>query len=296
MKLVLACLVGLGIAGASLAQEEPTRIPLTVYANPAPTPALKYTLLPPPNDLQPGNALLLYYRAFSPEWWGFYHRADAKWHDRLEATLSAPLDKLDKQNEFRFLKTYKMLTEVDLAARRDHCDWEMLPRVKQESFFMLLPDAQSMRAFARFMALRARLEIADGELDKAVYTLQTGYALARHMSEGPSLIQALIGVANAQVMTSQFEEFIQQPKAPNMYWALAGLPRPFIDLTRGVGGEIAMTDAVLDDLKPFEHGPVPLEQAQRILDRFVDRFAEFGVIKKDRVQLTFLAMSLYPKA
>ena len=31
------------------------------------------------------------------------------------------------------------------------------------------------------------------------------------------------------MMTGQIEQFIQQPAAPNLYWALATLPRPLID-------------------------------------------------------------------
>jgi hypothetical protein len=36
----------------------------------APAQALRYTLLPEIRDLQPGNAVTSYYRAFSPDAWG----------------------------------------------------------------------------------------------------------------------------------------------------------------------------------------------------------------------------------
>ena len=43
---------------------------------PAPVPALKYALLPEVRDLKPGNAVLLYQRAHSFEWWGFRRQPD----------------------------------------------------------------------------------------------------------------------------------------------------------------------------------------------------------------------------
>src|SRR5688500_1291195 len=41
---------------------------LTVAPAAAPSPALRYPLLPDLRDQSPGNAALLYYRAFSPDW------------------------------------------------------------------------------------------------------------------------------------------------------------------------------------------------------------------------------------
>src|SRR6516165_2342926 len=41
---------------------------LTIRPAPSPSPALRYQLLPELRDRTPGNAALLYYRAFAPEW------------------------------------------------------------------------------------------------------------------------------------------------------------------------------------------------------------------------------------
>ena len=40
----------------------------TISGAAAPVPALRYELLPELRQTTPGNAALLYYRAFSPEW------------------------------------------------------------------------------------------------------------------------------------------------------------------------------------------------------------------------------------
>ena len=37
-------------------------------------------------------------------------------------------------------------------------------------------------------------------------------------------------------MAVPLEDLIQAPGAPNLYWALANLPRPFLDLSDAPGG------------------------------------------------------------
>jgi hypothetical protein len=41
-------------------------------------------------------------------------------------------------------------------------------------------------------------------------------------------------------MAGQVDLFVQQPKAPNLYWPLADLPRPFLDMRRPLQGERLM--------------------------------------------------------
>ncbi len=61
--------------------------------------------------------------------------------------------------------------------------------------------------------------------------------MGRHVADAPTLICALIGLAITGLMDKRLEEFIQQPDAPNLYWPLADLPRPFIDLRKPMQGE-----------------------------------------------------------
>src|SRR5262249_53302240 len=138
--------------------------------------------------------------------------------------------------------------EVDLAARREQCDWELTERFKKESFAMLLPDVQWFREVAILLSLRARLEIAEGKFDKALYTLQTGFALARHLTDTPILITHLVGIAIGQVMLARLEELIQQPGAPNLYWALTHAPRPLFDLRKPLQGEKAVVETLFQEI------------------------------------------------
>jgi hypothetical protein len=270
---------------------------LTVRPAAAPPQALRYVLLPELKDKTPGNAIQSYYRAFSPEWWGninrdkdFYEKLQ-KWQDMPLKDLAAagkaqpdrvrpkqppgegvdgiPLEELAAQAQW--VKNFNALREVDRGARREHADWDLTGRLKQEGPVLLLPDLQSMRTFGNLLAVRARLEIAEGDFDAAVNTLQTGFALAKHTGEGPTLIHSLVGMAIGSMMFARVEELIQQPGAPNLYWALTTLPRGLIDMRTPIQGEQIVFNSYLPDLKDLEKGPLSVEQARAILDQWVAR-------------------------
>ena len=82
-----------------------------------------------------------------------------------------------------------------------------------------------------FLALQMRLEIAQGQFDEAVGTVQAGFAMARHVGEGHSFLHGLVGVGIGGSMCGQLEQFVGSPNTPNLCRALQALPRPFIDLT-----------------------------------------------------------------
>lgn len=230
---------------------------LTISPAAAPVPALRYKLLPELRDTTPGNAALLYYRAFAPQWWGFYLRDAERLAEQFDDARSKPLAELraSKDEKIVWVRTTHMLKEVDRAARRAHCDWEMTQRVREEGISLLLPDVQSMRHFARMLAVRGRLELADGEYDKAGYTFQTALQMGRHVAAAPTLIQALVGVAITAVTLDQVEEWVGMPGSPNLYWALTNLPQPFIDLRTPYQGERLMLDNLLPGFREAVRDP-----------------------------------------
>ncbi len=298
MKRPLALLV-LAVSAAATPAQPPGPIKLTLPPAAAPVPALKYVLLPELSDQTPGNAAFLYYRAFSPEWWGTFRQREV-W-EKIEKAAHAPVADL-KTSDVRWLLESKALREVDRASRREYCDWELAQRVREEGIYTLLPDIQGVRQFATLLAARARLEMAEGQLDKAVYTLQTGFALARYAGDGPSLIQALVGNAIATVMLAQLEELLRQPAAPNLYWALTDLPRPFIDLRRPLQGEKLWLYGTFPELREVNDphlSPRKLERLQEIAAQFVaDRFESRGRAPDlgTRLRLVAVLAKAYPGA
>ncbi|HEY7326729.1 MAG TPA: hypothetical protein VH592_03755 [Gemmataceae bacterium] len=261
----LMCLtVFLTVAVAACAQESSEGEPIKLTLSPAaaPSPALKYLLLPELIDQTPGNAALEYYRAFSPEWWGNI-RQQKTW-ETIDKALQTPLEKFPRK-DLGWLDNNRMLEQVDRAARREFVDWGMGERLRREGYELLLPDVQSLRQISALLAARARLEIAESRFDKALYTLQTGLALAHHVGDGVILIQDLVGMAVAQQTLAQVEELIQRPSSPNLYWALTQLPRPFFDIRKALQGEKLGMYATIPELRSLENTPLTPEQQQRLL-------------------------------
>ncbi|MCI0377516.1 MAG: hypothetical protein L0215_07915 [Gemmataceae bacterium] len=242
---------------------EPEKVPvvkLSLQPAKAPVPALKYALLPEVRDLRPGNAALLYQRAHAQEWWGFFYRMPEA--QKIHEWREMPLRKMPAESVKKVLPT-GALREIDLAARREFCDWELTERARLEGPGLHLPDVQGFRTYAELLALRARLDMLEGRLDKALNGLQTGLAMSQHIAQAPIIVNNLVALATSQVMVNQVEDFIQLPGAPNLYWSLVDLPRPFIDLRRALQGEKVMVEsmfpAIRDALRDPEHPPLPAE-------------------------------------
>jgi len=233
-----AWLVSFAAPAAALAQQdtgksksgEPPTMRISLYPAAPPAVALKHRLLPRYLDLVHGNAAVQYLKAL-PEGGD----ATIKKHAEKIAEL---LDQ--KHEDFQVSDARKILQDLGsifeflkLATVRDECEWN-LPIREQEVYSILLPELQSMRQFGRCLALRARVQIADGQLEQAIETLRMGYAAARHTANGPTLVNALVGVAIARMMNQRLLELIEHPAAPNLYWSIAALPDPLIDVRRAM--------------------------------------------------------------
>ncbi|VTT97130.1 hypothetical protein : Uncharacterized protein OS=Singulisphaera acidiphila (strain ATCC BAA-1392 / DSM 18658 / VKM B-2454 / MOB10) GN=Sinac_0935 PE=4 SV=1 [Gemmataceae bacterium] len=208
-------------------------IPMTVDATGPARPALKHRLLPELRDLQPGNQVQAFYKCFF-EQQQLFHNKEAS--DRRDKWLDAPLKDLVAEKE---LVNYggSAVRQAHYAARLDATDWQITTQARAEGIMLLLPDVQQMRSLATVLRVRVRGEIARGEFEAAVQTLQTMFALARAFNEHPTLIGHLVGIAIASMALGEVEELAQQPGAPNLFWALTDLPAPFLDLRKGGQGE-----------------------------------------------------------
>jgi hypothetical protein len=281
------------VAGPVAAQEPeiPTR-KLTVTAAAAPIPALRYKLLPDLRDTTPGNAALLYYRAFAPEW-----SSAVRGNKDLQNTINDAMEKspaeLRALTELHFVRDWTMLKEVDRAARRAYCDWELTPRLREEGVSLLIPDIQEFRRFAQYLRLRNKLELADKQFTEAAHSLQTGFQLGRHVADGPTLIQALVGLALTSIMLNDVEDWQQVPGSPNLYWALSALPQPYIDLRKPYQGERLMLDNLLpgfrEALVAGHMRPLSVEQVQELV-------AKLGqIVGEQRSMAAAVALTLVAK-
>jgi len=209
------------------------------------SPALRYRLDPEIRKQETGNALTSYYRAFSPEWMSYRYRDKDLWK-KEEEWANMPLEKLPPEADVRGMQ---FLKEIDRGTNRSYIDWEMVDKAKREGIYMLIPDIQGMREFARLLSLRTRYELKEKDFAAATNSLRSLITLGRNSAKGPTLIQGLVGIAITNIGFQRVEEAIQQPGFPNLYWALSALPNTPVDLREGMDGEKLFIDNMFPGLR-----------------------------------------------
>jgi hypothetical protein len=231
--------------------------------------------VPERRALVPGNAAIFYHRGIQLV---IQRRARGAVVDKAQNQarsesvdeqianwVSGPIAKIPRDEARKQLGFYEtVLKEAELGAGRSTCDWEFDQR--KEGFSLLLPEIQEMRSLARLVSLRARLAILDGKIDEAMHWIETGLVMGRHVGQGPTLIQALVGTAIDSIMVQCLEELIQVPGMPSLYWALADRPRPFVDMRYPMEGERYLLEKELPGLGAVDRGVWSLDEARRFAD------------------------------
>ena len=277
------------------ADQESSKI--TLYPVGEPTPALKHRLLPAMPDLIPGNAAVYYGKVTAEQLPLFSNRE--LWQ-KISDWNSTPLEDLRRDEVYRQLQFTAVYYHLARAARCEFCDWQ-LPIGEEDSYSILLPAAQQLREFSRFLGARARAEIAEGRYADAIRTLEIGYALGRNAAEGETLVNGLVGIAICGIMSRQTLQLIQQPEAPNLYWALSRLPRPMIDLRRAADVEMNAVYWSFPELQDAENSTQDAEYWRRALLALWQKFVplagadELWMTKRPEA-LTALCLRGYPMA
>ncbi len=199
---------------------------LTVSPKPQPKRALKYRLMPSVYEQKPGNAAVMYLMAAS-------NLPKEAWPEKYKKWLELPLDELPAEQVDAAIGNASDLGMLRGAARRMRVEWDNT-NIRVNGFAALLPHVHHHRTLARRMALRIRLRIKQKRYDEAIEDIKTVMAMGHHLESGGTLIESLVGMACCHIMTEQLEELIQQPDAPNLYWALAELPHPLIDMRQAM--------------------------------------------------------------
>ena len=272
-------LMGFVMPGISEAQREPPApTEITIRPARAPVPALKYRLLPEARDQVPGNAAVFYHRAIEMilDSRGDEQVLSAKVKPSTSAPrsddqtisdwVSGPLRDIPHDEARQALERFRQaLHEVELGALRKNCDWE-LDR-PDAGYDLLIPEIQHVRVLGRLVALQVRLEVLDGRADRAIHWLQVGFAMARHIATAPLYIPYLVGTAVTTQMVGTLEDLIQSPAAPNLYWAVANLPRPLLDVAPAHEVEQYVLEREFPQLLNLESGPWTVRQSPVILRR-----------------------------
>ena len=181
--------------------------------------AKKYHLLPKPEEQSDSDAPALYLKAVQALPKNLQTKQISQW-------IKAPLNQLPQKQVQSTLQQLKpSLALVEQAAKCKRCDWAA---AKADAMSGILA---KYKLLAHALALQSRQQIAQGQYDKAIDSIQAGFAMSRHISQGPTMIDGLVGIAIGALMCGQLEQFVQGPDAPNLYTALQELPKPLVDLT-----------------------------------------------------------------
>ncbi|HVU88379.1 MAG TPA: hypothetical protein VHD36_13750 [Pirellulales bacterium] len=252
-------------------------VKLTIHPMAAPRPSLKYQLLPPFATRIRGNAAV-YYGKVTAERIAFFSNRELI--EKIDSWRELPLSELRKPE----IKTQTETIEDMLAraARCDSCDWQ-LPIREEDYFNILLPEVQQTRQFARFLATSARIHIARGEFEVALQKFQSAFALARNVAKGETLINGLVGIAICGIMMPQVQAFVEQPAAPNLYWALTTLPQPLVDLRAGVEGEMLGETTCLPEVGNLNADRTP-DQWRQLLSQFWQRVAKAAQNENQQIE------------
>jgi hypothetical protein len=210
---------------------------IKIDATAPPTPALKYRLMPEYAELVPGNAAPRYLLAFE-----LLPTSD---HLQDFEDEAQPLDQEAVRKELTGFNT--ALEMCRIASLREQCIWD-LP-IRQQGFQTLLPHLSRFRLAARALSLRARVETANGQYDQAIATLRIGFAMAQHLRDQATLVQALAATGIESLLLERIADIQKSAGAPNLYWTLANLPHPLIVSRTPIQIEQAMATINFPELR-----------------------------------------------
>jgi hypothetical protein len=196
-------------------EPEVRRFELTPVA--PPTAGMKHHLLFDYSERIPGNAAIAYLDAvllMAPDSNEKAEKALKALDARDEAGFAAAADSIDLP---------AMLAELDVAGRREDCDWN--PPLRERGALTLLPHLNPLtHGVSKVLRVRATRLVDQGKIEDAIATLRLGYELSDKIGREPVLVSALVSVGHFAWMNEPLARLMSRPDAPNLYWSLVELP------------------------------------------------------------------------
>jgi len=197
-------------------------VKLTIYPAKTGEAEQKYQLIVKAEDQIDGDAVPLYEKAVKLIPKNFNQK-------QIEVWLNLPVEQFPQQQAEETLRKY--LEPLKLAVRATRCKECNWPELKPGEE---LGDLSVYRRLAYILGLWARLEISRGGYEGAAIAMRTAFVMARDMEQAPTIIHALFGVDVGRVMCRELEQFVQAKDSPNLYQALADIPRPLVDVEKSI--------------------------------------------------------------
>jgi hypothetical protein len=221
----LLCLVRTGLAQTT-AQSDVRTFELVPVA--PTTPVLKHRLLFGYTDRIPGNAAVQYMTATELLDDAFIKKIEdaSDAYDRKGSDFESLAAAMDRPSIFSLL---------EIGGRCEECDWQA--PIREQGVNTLLPYLGEARHMALMLQFHAVLDARQGNIEDAIRSIRVGYELCRNVGHSPILISGLVGVAMARMMNDALAEVMNRPESPNLYWAVASLPRPLLNLSQNIEAE-----------------------------------------------------------
>jgi hypothetical protein len=261
---VIIIVLLLSIVSACHASRSLPWIELTFSPAKATEAAQKLKLLPTTEEQTDANAVPLYQKAIQSLPDDFQHKQFSEWR-------KLPPDQLPvKDVELELKKLKPMLDLVSQAARCKQCNWPT--RTAGAVTNQELKEIRKFRQIADILNIQTRFLIQQDLYNKANDTLKTSIAMARHVSDAPTLTHGITGIAIALVALNEVEQLIQKGDSLTFYWALRDLPMPLVDPAKTMDLEIAnLRNYNIITRKAFEKQLKPAHEMIRKQINYVDR-------------------------
>ena len=185
-------------------------------------------LLPTEAEQTEGDAVPLYQKAIKSLPEDFQQQKFLDWRKLPSEPDQLPIEEIE--SELKKLKpTIDLLTQ---AARCKQCNWPFIKpgQIQQQD----MDDLAIYRQLAIILDVQAKIQIVQGQYDKAIETIKTNLKLANHLGSASSLVQAIVGNAIGYINLGRIEQLIQSHNAPNLYHALKDLPKPLADVNKAI--------------------------------------------------------------
>jgi hypothetical protein len=255
-------------------------------------PELQYALLPRAIDLEHGNAAVKYQAAAAE----LPVLTDEEVRLVQDLGSDVPLQLLEQyrlQMAPIFDKCSQSLRLLRQGARMDSVNWET--NISRDGINALIPSLPKFRRLVNILQTQIRLDILRHDWDGARDKLQTGYMLARHLGEGETLVESLVGVTIALRMNSEVEEWVAEPGSPNLYWPLSNIPTPFNDFHRATSSEQSFAFASIPELREMRNGRFSIELWNGMV-RHLDAMSGSSSELVSKASGPLFGVAVYPEA
>ena len=247
-------------------------------------PAFKHRLFVPRYKTVPGNAVTHYLRPFgdgslSDPWRAaekeFGDEALSNWFSLKTPVSDIPLESLKKVSSG--FDSY-VDNHIRRASKCREADWglavEDLKGIENINF--TLPSIQQTRRIARALMLRNRLAVIEGRYEDSVENIGMIYKLGENVNEQGFLVSNVVAAAQVGMANECMIDLVSSPSSPNMYWALAELPRPILSFRKSFRLEANFPERFLPELDGIETAEYSDEEWKRRLVSVIDFTTQVG--------------------